>query len=123
MIQFFKNNNGAIILGNHIITKGTFAAELMATSVKIFPIGNTIDFYYFGPVTNIEFKVGESFVPCTGVEDFIDKSSDFFANPLDLKADLVGGKIPAEQLPSYVDDVINIEHFSDTEPVALEDEL
>ena len=123
MTQFFKNDKGAIILGNHIITKGTFTAEFIGDSVKIFPVGNTVDFYYFGKVTDIEFKVGGSFIPCTGVEDFIDKSSDFFANPLDLKADLVGGKIPAEQLPAYVDDVINIEYFSDTEPIAQEDEL
>ena len=58
----------------------------------------------------------------------------FFVNPLNPlkedveglqlnKADLVSGKVPADQLPSYVDDVVNIEHFSSTEPVALEDEL
>jgi hypothetical protein len=29
------------------------------------------------------------------------------ASSIDSKADLVGGKVPAEQLPSYVDDVIN----------------
>lgn len=30
---------------------------------------------------------------------------------LEKKADLIGGKVPAEQLPSYVDDVINIAAF------------
>lgn len=30
-----------------------------------------------------------------------------FTEAMETKADLVGGKIPAEQLPSYVDDVIN----------------
>lgn len=30
---------------------------------------------------------------------------------LEKKADLIGGKVPAEQLPSYVDDVINITSF------------
>lgn len=30
---------------------------------------------------------------------------------LEKKADLIGGKVPAEQLPSYVDDVINIADF------------
>ena len=30
---------------------------------------------------------------------------------LEKKADLIGGKVPAEQLPSYVDDVINIVAF------------
>lgn len=30
---------------------------------------------------------------------------------LEKKADLIGGKVPAEQLPSYVDDVINIASF------------
>lgn len=32
---------------------------------------------------------------------------DDAASSIDSKADLVGGKVPAEQLPSYVDDVIN----------------
>lgn len=31
---------------------------------------------------------------------------------LEKKADLIGGKVPAEQLPSYVDDVINIASFA-----------
>ena len=30
---------------------------------------------------------------------------------LEKKADLIGGKVPAEQLPSYVDDVIDIAAF------------
>lgn len=30
---------------------------------------------------------------------------------LEKKADLIGGKVPAEQLPSYVDDIINIAAF------------
>lgn len=30
-----------------------------------------------------------------------------FTEAMGTKADLVGGKVPAEQLPSYVDDVIN----------------
>lgn len=30
---------------------------------------------------------------------------------LEKKADLIGGKVPAEQLPSYVDDVIDIASF------------
>ena len=30
---------------------------------------------------------------------------------LEKKADLIGGKVPAEQLPSYVDDVIDIACF------------
>lgn len=30
-----------------------------------------------------------------------------FAEAMETKADLIGGKVPAEQLPSYVDDVIN----------------
>lgn len=31
---------------------------------------------------------------------------------LEKKADLIGGKVPAEQLPSYVDDVIDIAAFN-----------
>jgi len=30
-----------------------------------------------------------------------------FAEAMETKADLIGGKVPAEQLPSYVDDIIN----------------
>jgi hypothetical protein len=37
------------------------------------------------------------------IVDYIDDA----APSIDSKADLVGGKVPAEQLPSYVDDVIN----------------
>lgn len=37
------------------------------------------------------------------IADYIDDA----ASSIDSKADLVGGKVPAEQLPSYVDDVIN----------------
>lgn len=40
------------------------------------------------------------------------------------KANLVGGKVPPEELPSYVDDVLNVEHWSSVQPVgALEDDL
>lgn len=37
------------------------------------------------------------------IVDYVDEA----ASSIDSKADLVGGKVPAEQLPSYVDDVIN----------------
>ena len=30
---------------------------------------------------------------------------------LDKKADLVNGKVPAEQLPSYIDDIIEVEDY------------
>ena len=39
------------------------------------------------------------------IVDYIDDA----ASSIDSKADLVGGKVPAEQLPSYVDDVIEFE--------------
>lgn len=39
------------------------------------------------------------------------------------KADLILGKVPSEQLPSYVDDVINIEYFSDFQPNGRDGEL
>lgn len=38
----------------------------------------------------------------TLIIDYVDEA----ASSIDSKADLVGGKVPAEQLPSYVDDVI-----------------
>jgi hypothetical protein len=40
-------------------------------------------------------------------------------NALDLKADLVGGKVPASQLPSYVDDVLEFANLA-TFPVTGE---
>lgn len=39
------------------------------------------------------------------IVDYIDEA----ASSIDSKADLIGGKVPAEQLPSYVDDVIEFE--------------
>lgn len=39
------------------------------------------------------------------IVDYVDEG----ASSIDSKADLVGGKVPAEQLPSYVDDVIEFE--------------
>ena len=33
-------------------------------------------------------------------------------NALDLKADLVGGKVPSSQLPSYVDDVVEVANYA-----------
>ena len=41
----------------------------------------------------------------TLIIDYVDEA----ASSIDSKADLIGGKIPAEQLPSYVDDVIEFE--------------
>ena len=33
-------------------------------------------------------------------------------NALNLKADLVGGKVPSSQLPSYVDDVVEVANYA-----------
>lgn len=41
----------------------------------------------------------------TLIIDYVDEA----ASSTDSKADLIGGKVPAEQLPSYVDDVIEFE--------------
>lgn len=43
----------------------------------------------------------------TLIIDYVDEA----ASSIDSKADLVGGKVPAEQLPSYVDDVIEFEYL------------
>lgn len=43
---------------------------------------------------------------------------DEAASSIDSKADLIGGKVPAEQLPSYVDDVIEFESIiNDSNPI------
>lgn len=44
----------------------------------------------------------------TLIIDYVDEA----ASSIDSKADLIGGKVPAEQLPSYVDDVINFWHIT-----------
>lgn len=53
--------------------------------------------------------------------DFKNQSSDPFVQESDLlnKADLVGGKVPASQLPSYVDDVLEFANLT-TFPVTGE---
>lgn len=43
------------------------------------------------------------------IVDYIDEA----ASSIDSKADLIGGKVPAEQLPSYVDDIIEFESIID----------
>ena len=43
------------------------------------------------------------------IEDYI---SDATQDALDLKADLVDGKVPASQLPSFVDDVIEVANYA-----------
>ena len=43
------------------------------------------------------------------IEDYI---SDATQDALDLKADLVNGKVPASQLPSFVDDVIEVANYA-----------
>lgn len=44
----------------------------------------------------------------TLIIDYVDEA----ASSIDSKADLVGGKVPAEQLPSYVDDVIEFDSIT-----------
>ena len=43
------------------------------------------------------------------IDDYI---SDSTQSSLNLKADLVGGKVPSSQLPSYVDDVIEVNNYA-----------
>jgi hypothetical protein len=43
------------------------------------------------------------------IEDYI---SDATQDALDIKADLVDGKVPASQLPSFVDDVIEVANYA-----------
>lgn len=138
-MRFYKDTNGVWLCNNRVAISGTLDAAFHGTDVVIKKLGqDSVDAeYYRGPITNIEKETAPgagTFIPVTDKADFLLTYKDFFVNPLNPlkedveglklnKADLVNGKVPAEQLPSYVDDVINIEHFSDTEPVALEDEL
>lgn len=56
-----------------------------------------------GKVDTIRQELGEKDSPAAGT---IHKDIDDIQAALPLKADLSGGKVPASQLPSYVDDVI-----------------
>ena len=47
------------------------------------------------------------------VNDLIDNDGNLNAAAVANKADLVGGKVPADELPSYVDDVVECNSFSD----------
>lgn len=111
--------------GNYLIDR------LTETDIRITNIKKEENPLYEGSVRDL---MREDKTTYTDFDEFWKECGDFFVNPLNLleeaveglqqnKADLVDGKVPAEQLPSYVDDVINIEHFSDTEPVAQEDDL
>lgn len=55
-------------------------------------------------ITNIQLAEALKDVENTG---YVTEAT--FEEALEGKADLVGGKVPAEQLPSYVDDVVNFE--------------
>jgi hypothetical protein len=46
----------------------------------------------------------------TNIDDKIGVTKEELVEAMETKADLVGGKVPAEQLPSYVDDVIEFEN-------------
>jgi hypothetical protein len=134
-ISIYKKESGGWIFDGYATPSGTWRMKIVDGLVNFREVGSKDDKYVSGiPVTSILKEDGS---PYQDVETFQDAVSDFFVNPLNpleeaveglqeampLKADLVNGLIPAEQLPSYVDDVLNIEHWSDTEPVALEDEL
>jgi hypothetical protein len=60
---------------------------------------------------NLNLKADVTYVDAEIVAHNIDL--DAHANQFDLKADLVGGKVPAAQLPSYVDDVLEYATFAD----------
>ena len=75
--------------------------------------GTTSDFLLLrdtsGNVKQIAYPTIDS-IPTDGSSNAV--SSDGVFDALALKADLVGGKVPASQLPSYVDDVVEVANFA-----------
>lgn len=69
-------------------------------------VGGVIKEYWFGSgTTDADFIVK---VPTSGVSNITG-----LQDTLNLKADLVDGKVPASQLPSYVDDVLEYPTYED----------
>lgn len=129
-MKLYKNAEGQWVLNGGIIPQGSCYMTVTPTGKVVIYLLNQKSLFS-GDVTDLQDEDGE---PYADMADFLTACGDFFVNPLNPlkedveglqlnKADLVSGKVPADQLPSYVDDVVNIEHFSSTEPVALEDEL
>ncbi|WP_183147977.1 autotransporter outer membrane beta-barrel domain-containing protein [Chryseobacterium nematophagum] len=73
------------------------------------PFADIDEFETFITENTANFNSGSAFDPQNyDLSDFTNTGSDPFVQESDLanKADLVGGKVPASQLPSYVDDVL-----------------
>lgn len=131
-MKLYKNPDNSWTVGTLLsVPSGTCFIEEISADVYAIRFINAPSNIFIGAITDLE-RSDES--PYEDIATFLTECGDFFVNPLNPlkedvgglklnKADLVNGKVPAEQLPSYVDDVINVEHWSDTEPAALEDEL
>ncbi len=131
-MKLYKNPDNSWTLGTLLsVPSGTCFIEEISADVYAIRFINAPSNIFIGAITDLE-RSDES--PYEDIATFLLECGDFFVNPLNPlkedveglklnKADLVSGKVPSDQLPSYVDDVVNIEHFSSTEPVALEDEL
>lgn len=131
-MKLYKNTDNTWTVGNMpAVPSSKCFIEEVEPDIYAIKFINSLSNLFKGEITELE-RSDES--PYEDIATFLTECGSFFVNPLNPleeaveglqqnKADLVNGKVPAEQLPSYIDDVINIEHFSDTEPVALEDEL
>jgi hypothetical protein len=62
-------------------------------------------------VVEININKGSSYAVWGGISGNLTDQTDL-ANALILKADLVDGKVPSYQLPSYVDDVVEVANFA-----------
>lgn len=97
MIKFYKNSSGNWQVDNKIIPAGSCLIEVNQSNVSIsFLNGRNL---LFDNVKRIQREDGTAYA---SVAEFLEECSSFFVNPLDLKADLVGGKIPDNQLNSQV---------------------
>lgn len=91
MTKFYFDQNGALLLGQHILTPGTIGASFVGTKVIITKNGNG-ETLYSGEITNLKFKNQDgSLVACTGIDNFIEKTKDFFVKaPIDAGAVIYG---------------------------------
>lgn len=62
-------------------------------------------------VIEINVNRGSSFAKWGTILGTLSDQTDL-QNALDLKANLVGGKVPASELPSYVDDVVEVANYA-----------
>lgn len=93
-MKLYKSDAGSWIAGefDFILTAGEVSCEFIDDYVKLTEKG-TNKIIYFGPISGVERKDAELWVPIVDREDFELWYSDFFNNPLsNIESDIEGIK-------------------------------